>query len=104
MEYEKELGGALEVRETDKDLRRLARDFKVRHGGPDLKKRSVRSGAVTLTAQATQLGLQTVSAAVLARLLIPQDFGIMAMVVAFTAFAEIFKDMGLSTATIQRKE
>ncbi|AXJ01718.1 polysaccharide transporter, PST family [Cyclonatronum proteinivorum] len=40
---------------------------------------------------------------VLARLLTPEDFGIVAMVAVFTVFAEILKDAGLSAAAIQRK-
>lgn len=41
---------------------------------------------------------------ILARLLTPEDFGIVAMVLAITVFAEIFKDAGLSAAAIQRKD
>jgi hypothetical protein len=44
------------------------------------------------------------STAVLARLLIPEDFGLIGMVVALTGFAKIFKDLGLSDATIQHKD
>jgi PST family polysaccharide transporter len=40
---------------------------------------------------------------VLARLLTPQDFGLVAMVYTFTGFLKIFNDAGLSTATIQRE-
>ncbi len=79
-------------------------DFKLRDGGTDLKKRSVRSGAVTLASQAARFGLQTASTMILARLLTPGDFGIIAMVAAVTAFARVFQDMGLSTATIQHPE
>src|SRR5271165_1064399 len=39
---------------------------------------------------------------VLARLLTPADFGIVGMVTACTGFLEMFRDMGLSVATIQR--
>ena len=67
----------------------------------DLKKRSVRSGALTLTSQGISLFVQTVSTVVLARLLTPEDYGVVAMVLAVTAFAGIFKNMGLSSATIQ---
>ena len=42
--------------------------------------------------------------AILARLLIPEHFGLISMVTALTAIAESFKDFGLSTATIQQKE
>jgi len=41
---------------------------------------------------------------VMARLLMPEHFGLISMVTAFTAFAEMFKDLGLGTATIQQKE
>lgn len=41
---------------------------------------------------------------VLARLLTPQDFGLIAMVTALTGFIMIFKDLGLSMATVQRAE
>lgn len=54
-----------------------------------------------------QIGRQIVSmcsTVVLARLLTPQDFGIIAMVTAVTGFVAMFKDMGLSMATIQRAE
>ena len=40
----------------------------------------------------------------LARLLTPEHFGLVGMITALTAFAEMFKDLGLGTATIQRKE
>ena len=41
---------------------------------------------------------------VLARLLTPQDFGLIAMVTAVTGFVALFKDAGLSMATVQRAE
>jgi O-antigen/teichoic acid export membrane protein len=40
--------------------------------------------------------------AVLARLLTLQDFGLISMVTAFTGLASLFRDMGLSMATVQR--
>jgi PST family polysaccharide transporter len=43
------------------------------------------------------------STAVLARLLTPDDFGLIAMVAAVVGFATLFKDLGLSMATIQRE-
>ena len=39
---------------------------------------------------------------VLARILTPNDFGLIAMVAAITNFVTSFKDMGLSMATVQR--
>lgn len=41
---------------------------------------------------------------ILARLLTPHDYGIVAVVVVFTTFFTTFSDMGLSTAIVQRKD
>jgi len=70
----------------------------------DLKGRSVRGGAVTIAAQGVRFFLQMGSTVVLARLLTPQDFGLIAMVTVVTGFAAMFKNMGLSMATVQRAE
>lgn len=80
--------------------RHLATD----HLMADLKGRSVRGGAVTLTAQGIKFCLQMGSTMVLARLLTPADFGLIAMVTAVTGFVAMFKDAGLSMATVQRAE
>jgi O-antigen/teichoic acid export membrane protein len=78
--------------------------FDTEHLKVDLKERSVRGGAVTMTAQVTKFVLRTGSTMILARLLTPQDYGLIAMVIAITGFVELFKDMGLSLATIQKAE
>jgi O-antigen/teichoic acid export membrane protein len=70
----------------------------------DLKGRSVRGGLVTIAAQWTKFCLQMASIVVLARLLTPRDFGLIAMVMVVTGFVMRFKDMGLSVATIQKAE
>ena len=41
---------------------------------------------------------------VLARLLTPQDYGLIGMVAVVMGFVSMFKDMGLSVATIQKEE
>jgi PST family polysaccharide transporter len=41
---------------------------------------------------------------ILARMLTPADFGLVAMVTAITGFVGLFKDLGLSQATVQRSE
>ena len=41
--------------------------------------------------------------AILARLLVPEDYGLVAMVATLTALLQVFSDMGLSWATVQRK-
>lgn len=48
--------------------------------------------------------MQLGSTAVLARLLAPGDFGIVALAIAVTGVAELLRDLGLSSATVQRRE
>jgi O-antigen/teichoic acid export membrane protein len=55
-----------------------------------------------LISQAVKMVLQVLSVAVLGRLLLPRDFGLLAMVMSVTAFIGRFKDLGLSNATVQR--
>src|SRR5688500_13490253 len=80
------------------------RHFGTDHLLTDLKGRSIRGGAITICAQAAKFFLQLCSTVVLARLLTPADFGLITMVTAATGFVAMFKDLGLSMATIQRKE
>jgi O-antigen/teichoic acid export membrane protein len=74
------------------------------HLQADLRGRSVRGGALNVVSQGAQFLIRTASTVVLARLLTPADFGLVAMVVAITSLATAFADLGLSEATIQRKE
>jgi O-antigen/teichoic acid export membrane protein len=78
--------------------------FSTEHLHADLTGRSVRGGLVTLTSQATQFLMQSIATVVLARLLIPADFGLVAMVTAVTSLGQAFADLGLSEATIQHPE
>jgi len=74
------------------------------HLQADLRGRSVRGGVVSVTSQGTQFLIQSVATVVLARLLTPADFGLVAMVSTVTGLGQTFADLGLSEATIQRKE
>jgi len=69
-----------------------------------LRDKSIRGGALTAASQGGTVLIQLSSAVVLARLLGPKEFGIIAMVVAVTAFAGIFRDLGLSAPTIQNDD
>jgi O-antigen/teichoic acid export membrane protein len=80
------------------------RHFRTDHLQVDLKGQSVRGAAMALSAQATRFLLHLGSTMVLARLLAPSDFGLIAMVTAVTGLLAMFKDAGLSMATIQRQE
>jgi len=70
----------------------------------DLKRRSVRGGFATLSAQGIKFVIQTATTMVLVRLLSPQDFGLQGMVVVVTGFLGLFQDAGLGMATVQRLE
>lgn len=69
----------------------------------DIKHRSVRGGALVLATQGIKYAVDLTSIVILARLLTPEDFGMIAMVTAVVGFLATFRDAGLSTATIQRK-
>lgn len=49
-------------------------------------------------------GIQFLVQVVLARLLLPADYGIIALVVVFTSIAAVFVQSGLNTALIQKKD
>src|SRR5438552_2518803 len=70
----------------------------------NLRQRTISSGLVTAEAQGAQFFLNLGYIMVLARLLVPQEFGLVAMVTAGTGFLRIFQDAGLSMATVQRQE
>ncbi len=69
----------------------------------DLESRAVRSGALTLGGQIASLVLSVGSTMVLARLLRPADFGLLAMVFTLTVLLDTFKDLGLPVA-VQHRE
>ncbi|HZD96410.1 MAG TPA: lipopolysaccharide biosynthesis protein, partial [Candidatus Sulfotelmatobacter sp.] len=56
-----------------------------------------------MSAQGAKFFLNLVSTMILARLLNPRDFGLVAMVMTVTGFLRVFKDAGLSIATVQRE-
>ena len=68
-----------------------------------LKTTAVRGGMAKLCGQAGNFVLRILFIMVLARLLPPEDFGIVAMVVTVTGIYELFTSAGLSTASIQRE-
>jgi O-antigen/teichoic acid export membrane protein len=70
----------------------------------DLKTRAIRGGFAKVCSQGANFGLRVGSLMVLARLLDPKDFGLVGMVTAFTGVLTLFRDFGLSSATVQRME
>jgi O-antigen/teichoic acid export membrane protein len=69
-----------------------------------LKRRTIRAGAARFLGQGSRALLRLGTIVVLARLLNPSDFGLVAMVTVVTGVFEIFGTGGLSAATIQRAE
>jgi O-antigen/teichoic acid export membrane protein len=69
----------------------------------DLKRKTARGALFSATAQLANFVFRTASMVILARLLTPADFGIVGMITACTGFLELFRDMGLSAATVQRQ-
>lgn len=80
------------------------RHFRTDHLHDDLGGRTARGGAVTITSQGIKFFTSMAATVVLARLLTPQDYGMIGMVAVVTGFISMFKDLGLSTATIQKEK
>jgi PST family polysaccharide transporter len=70
----------------------------------DLRRRSVRGAVATIVGQAGRLVIQVAGVAVLARLLLPADFGLFGKTIALTGFVTAIQTGGLSLATIQRAQ
>jgi O-antigen/teichoic acid export membrane protein len=85
-------------------MKKYSHIFETTHVMEDLKGKSVRAGFYTMGATVAAQILQVGSVVILARLLLPEHFGLVSMVTALTVFAERLKHLGLSTATIQQKE
>ena len=49
-------------------------------------------------------GVQFIVSIILARLLLPSDYGIVSMILVFTAIANVFIQTGFSTSLIQKKD
>jgi PST family polysaccharide transporter len=78
--------------------------FMTDHLQADLGARTARAGAVTVVSHSIRFLITIAATAVMARLLRPSDYGLIGMVAFFTNFVAMFKDLGLSVATIQKTE
>ena len=67
-----------------------------------LGRQSLRGGAFSVTARAVNALVQVGSLLFLARLLTPEDYGLVVMVTALTAFAPMLVDLGTRDAVVQR--
>ncbi|MHC5054644.1 MAG: lipopolysaccharide biosynthesis protein [Planctomycetota bacterium] len=69
-----------------------------------LGRRAVRGGVVVFASMALQKVAAFGVMMVLARILTEVDYGLIGMVLAFTAFIQVFSDLGLTMATVQKRE
>lgn len=86
------------------DMPDAAAELRTDHLLSSLGRRSVRGGVVSFAAQGFKLALQIATVIVLARLLLPAAFGLIAMVAAFSTVLDLMKELGLSAATIQKQD
>ncbi len=70
---------------------------------PSLARLAASGALVTMGGQLLKIAVQFGGIVLLARLLTPRDYGLMAMVVAIVGVGEVLRDFGLSSAAIQAK-
>ena len=68
-----------------------------------LKQQTITSIGWSTVGSLGKQSIQFVISVILARLLLPEDFGLLGMVVVFTGFATLFNDLGFGAALIQKK-
>jgi len=83
---------------------RSAQYFGTDHLMSDIGGHTVRGGAVTIVSHGLKFAVGIVATAIMARLLTPQDYGLIGMVAVATNFVAMLKDLGLSYPTVQRAE
>lgn len=62
-----------------------------------------RGAVVTMAGQGVRIAIQFIGVVVLSRMLLPADFGMVAMVIAIVGVGEVFRDFGLTQAAIQAR-
>ena len=78
--------------------------FSTDHLRSNLGGRAARGGALAMGSQGLRFVITLGATSVMARLLTPQDYGLIGMVGLVTGFVSMYKDLGLAAATIQRPE
>ena len=78
--------------------------FRTDHLRMNLAGRTARGGVVAISSQGLKFAITIAATSVMARLLTPNDYGLIGMVAVVTGFVSMYKDLGLSAATIQKSE
>ncbi len=88
----------------DKEAGKRSHDyFSTDHLKSGLKKRAVGGAGVSVISQVATYSIQMVSTIILARILTPDDFGLVAMVTSISMLFRLFRTMGLTQATVQEE-
>ena len=82
----------------------LKNNLNITDSDETIKKKTVIGSVFSVGAQLLKTVVQFVTTAFLARLLSPEDFGLVALTLVVTGFILIFKDLGLSMASVQKDE
>jgi PST family polysaccharide transporter len=69
-----------------------------------LKKFALKGSVATFAGQISQQVLKIISVVIIARILTPNDYGLIAMISSITGIVLLFKDLGLSVSTIQKEK
>lgn len=71
---------------------------------PDIKQQTISGVGWSAGARIAKQILQFIISVILARLLTPEDFGLVGMIAVFTGFAALFGELGFGAALIQRQD
>ncbi|MES1260672.1 MAG: glycosyltransferase, partial [Acidobacteriota bacterium] len=74
------------------------------HDAGALRRLATRGAGITLLSGGASLAIQTIGTVVLARLLAPEDFGLVTMATTFSLLLVSFGENGLPEAVVQREE
>ncbi|MEO0455045.1 MAG: lipopolysaccharide biosynthesis protein [Cyanobacteria bacterium P01_A01_bin.114] len=80
------------------------RHFEITELQDNLNRRSLQSGMVAMGAQPIKFVIGVGGTMVLARLLVPADYGLLAMAQPLLSIVDSLSNMGLETATVQRQK
>ena len=72
--------------------------------GTRLKRLAVRGAGMTVLSSGLSLAIQVVATVVLARVLVPRDFGLVAMVTTFSLLLSNFGVNGITEAIVQQEK
>ncbi|MDI6827162.1 MAG: MOP flippase family protein [Armatimonadota bacterium] len=67
------------------------------------KNKTIRGIGWSVAGQLSNQALTIITTVILARLLSPREFGLLAMVIVITSFANLFSEMGFGSALVQRQ-